>query len=146
MFAFYGEYEHSLDDKGRVVIPVRYRPAFEDGYFVTRGLERCLWIFPLPTWEAVSEKLGPSPLTLEPARQLDRQFYAGIDGRLDRQGRFLIPPPLRDHASLDAGKPVVLVGVKNRIEIWKPEFWHEVTTEMKQSGRSFAAPLGEATI
>lgn len=146
MFAFYGEYEHSLDEKGRVIVPMRYREAFRDGYFITRGLENCLWVFTLPTWEALSMKLGPSRLTLNPARQLDRQLYSGVDGKLDRQGRILIPPYLREHAALEESKPVVLAGVKNRIEIWNPGFWHNVTAEMKENGRALAESLAELGI
>jgi MraZ protein len=132
VFAFSGEYEHNLDGKGRLIVPVRFRPALEGGYFVTRGLDGCLWLFPRATWTGFSEKLQESSITREGARRLDRMLFAGTEDELDGQGRLTLPPALRAHAGLSPNGPVVVVGVKNRIELWSPGRWSEVTGEVAQ--------------
>lgn len=130
MFAFHGEYEHGLDDKGRVIIPTRCREPIRDELYLTRGLEGCLWLFPMATWRLISEGLGALQLPYREARLLERVLYSGIDGRLDKQGRLLLPPSLREHAGLAPGDPVVIVGVKNRLEIWHPDRWREETDKL----------------
>jgi MraZ protein len=142
MFAFNGEFEHNLDDKGRVIVPVRFRDALADGYFITRGLDGCLWLFPMVTWQGFSEKLTQSRITQHDARQLDRLLFSGTDGELDKQGRLNIPSSLRSHAGLDLGGPVVVLGVKNRIELWEPARWADITGQVAEDSH-FAEQLGE---
>lgn len=130
MFAFSGEFERNLDDKGRLVIPPRFRAPLEDGYFVTRGLDGCLWLFPRATWEILSTRLNESSIVKGGARRLDRLLFAGTEDELDSQMRLSLPGSLRAHAGLEASGPVVVVGVKNRIELWAPDRWATVTAEV----------------
>lgn len=129
LFSFVGEFERNLDDKSRLVIPPRFRPELEDGFFVTRGLDGCLWLFPRATWTALSAKLAKSSIVKGGARRLDRMLFAGIDGELDGQARISLPQTLRKHAGLEPNGPVIVVGVKNRIELWEPDRWATVTEE-----------------
>jgi len=123
MFAFSGEHEHNLDGKGRLIIPARFRPALDAGYFLTKGLDGCLWLFARPTWSDMSERLQQTSITQGGARRLDRMLFAGSEDTLDGQGRLLVPPSLRAHSGLVPNGPVVVVGVKNRIELWEPARW-----------------------
>lgn len=127
MFAFHGEFEHGLDDKGRVIIPVVCREPIQEKLFLTRGLERCLWLFPWDTWEFISAKLSALQLPYREARLLERALFAGTVSHLDRQGRLGLTPSLRDYAELAPGEPVVIVGVRNRLELWNPERWRQET-------------------
>lgn len=130
MSVFHGEFEHGLDEKGRIIIPLRCREPIQDELFLTRGLERCLWLFPWDTWEFISAKLGSLQLPYREARLLERALYAGTSGHLDRQGRLLLPPSLREFAELQPGEPVIIVGVKNRLELWNPHRWREETEKL----------------
>jgi MraZ protein len=141
MYTFFGESEHSLDEKGRVIIPARHRAAFKDGIFVTRGLESCLWVFTLETWHQLTEKLAATGLTHHDARQLDRLLYSGSEGKLDKQGRLLIPASLRQYAGIKDGDAAVVVGVKNRLELWNGERWSALTAQLGQEGSAFAESL-----
>jgi MraZ protein len=140
MFAFIGEFERNLDDKARLVVPPRFRAALEDGYFVTRGLDGCLWLFPQAAWEALSAKLSQSSIVKGGARRLDRMLFAGTDGELDGQARLSLPPSLRNFAALEPNGPAVVVGVKNRIEIWEPSRWAAVSAEAAEDSE-FAEEL-----
>lgn len=144
-FKFHGESDHKLDDKGRVIIPVKYREALAAGWFLTRGLDGCLWLFPIETWGRVSTELETTQLTRRDARTLDRLLYTGTEGKLDKQGRILIPQHLRDHAGLD-DKSVVIVGVKNRLELWSPARWRAVTALLADESAEFAEQLAGLAI
>jgi MraZ protein len=143
---FYGEYEHNLDDKGRVIIPMRFRDALADGLFVTRGLDGCLWLFTARVWEDVSARLAASRLNQYDARQLDRLLYSGTDAALDKQGRLLLPPSLRQHAELEPGGPVVVLGVKNRLEMWNRDRWYELASQLAAESSPFAEQVAELGI
>lgn len=123
MFAFSGEHEHNLDGKGRLIIPAKFRPALEAGYFLTKGLDGCLWLFPQETWTEIGAKLQQTSIVQGGARRLDRMLWSGSEDALDGQGRLLVPPSLRAHGNLSPNGPVVVVGVKNRIELWEPARW-----------------------
>lgn len=140
---FYGEHEHSLDEKGRLILPARYRAAFDQGFFLCRGLENCLWLFTQATWHQLTARLAASDLTNHAARQLDRLLYSGTEGPLDKQGRLLVPPSLRSFAGLAENEPVIVVGVKNRIELWNQERWNSMTADLGERGTEFAAALSE---
>ena len=121
---FMGEYNHSIDTKGRLIIPSRFRDELGDEFVVTKGLDGCLFVFPQNEWQAFEEKLKSLPLTNKSARQCARFFVAGATPcELDKQGRILLPGTLREFAGLD--KDVVLTGMLNRIEIWSKEKWIE---------------------
>lgn len=121
---FMGEYNHTVDTKGRLIIPSRFRDELGDEFVVTKGLDGCLFIFPNNEWQAFEEKLKALPLTNKSARQFARFFVAGATPcELDKQGRILLPGTLREFAGLE--KDVVLTGMLNRIEIWSKSKWNE---------------------
>ena len=121
---FMGEYNHTNDAKGRLIIPSRFRELLGEEFVLTRGLDGCLSIYPMDEWVAFEEKLRALPLTNKDARTFSRFFVAGATTcQLDRQGRILVPQTLRQFAGLD--KDVVLTGNLNRIEVWSKETWSE---------------------
>lgn len=123
---FMGEYSHNLDSKGRLIIPTKFRDELGDEFVVTKGLDGCLFVFPKEEWQVFEEKLKKLPLVKKSARKFTRFFSAGATWcTLDRQGRILIPPTLREFAGLE--KDVMLLGMLNRIEIWSKEKWIEDT-------------------
>ncbi|MCR5468599.1 MAG: division/cell wall cluster transcriptional repressor MraZ [Lachnospiraceae bacterium] len=122
-----GEFNHSIDTKGRVIIPSKFRESLGDVFVVTKGLDGCLFGYPIDEWKIIEEKFRSIPLTTKDARKFSRFFFAGAsDCELDKQGRVLLPQVLREHAGLT--KDVVVVGVLNRIEIWDKDRWNESNT------------------
>ena len=123
---FMGEYNHTIDAKGRLIIPSRFRELLGEEFVLTKGLDGCLSIYPMDEWEAFEMKLRALPLTNKNARTFSRFFVAGAAMcELDKQGRILVPQTLREFAGLD--KDVVLTGNLNRIEIWSKEKWEEAS-------------------
>ena len=121
---FMGEYSHTIDTKGRLIIPSRFREELGETFVVTKGLDGCLFVFSDDEWKAFEIKLKSLPLTNKNARQFARFFVAGATPcELDKQGRILLPATLREFAGLE--KDVVLTGMLNRIEIWSKEKWNE---------------------
>ena len=121
---FMGEYNHTIDAKGRLIVPAKFREVLGDEFVVTKGLDGCLFVYAEKEWKAFEEKLGTLPLTNKNARQFTRFFLAGAAScEVDKQGRILLPSVLREFAGLE--KDVVLVGVASRIEIWSRERWEE---------------------
>ena len=118
---FMGEYNHTIDAKGRLIIPARFRELLGEEFILTKGLDGCLSIYPMDAWEAFETKLRALPLTNKNARTFTRFFVAGATNcELDKQGRILVPQTLREFAGL-----VVLTGNLDRIEIWSKEKWSE---------------------
>ncbi len=136
---FLGEYEHAIDDKGRLTIPAKFRAGLAEGVLVTRGLDGCLFVLPPAAREALSEKVANFPLSQASARLFSRMIYSGTECKLDKQGRILIPPTLRDHANIES--EVVVIGVNSRLEIWSKERWQEMTTRMEEESGSIAEQL-----
>lgn len=125
---FLGEYSHSLDEKGRVVMPSKFRTGLDDGCVVTKGQERCIYVFPMDRWEEESSKVLKLPRTDRRARNFSRSFFASAsDQALDRQGRVQIPESLRRYAGLE--KDLTVVGVADRIEVWAADTWRTVAEE-----------------
>jgi len=125
---FLGEYSHSLDDKGRVVMPSKFRAELAAGCVVTKGQERCLYVFPEGRWEDEAARVLKLPRTDRRARNFSRSFFASAsDQMLDRSGRCQVPEPLRSYAGLT--KDVTVVGVADHIEIWDTATWSTVATE-----------------
>ena len=121
---FMGEYNHTIDAKGRLIIPSKFRELLGEEFVLTKGLDGCLSIYPMDEWNAFEEKLRALPLTNKNARTFTRFFVAGATNcELDKQGRILLPATLREFAGLE--KDVVLTGMLNRIEIWSKEKWNE---------------------
>lgn len=120
---FMGEYNHTIDAKGRVIVPAKFREKLGDEFVVTLGLDGCLFVYPEEEWMDFVTKLKQLPGNQE-ARKLQRYFMAGATTcEVDKQGRILIPTKLRAHAELE--KEIVFVGVLGKIEIWSKERWQE---------------------
>jgi MraZ protein len=118
---FMGEFDHSIDDKGRIIIPSKFREDLGNQFVITLGLDGCLFAYPDSEWKLFVDKLRTLPGTKE-ARQLQRYFMAGAAAcEMDKQGRILIPAKLRENAELE--KDIVFVGVLNKIEIWSKKRW-----------------------
>lgn len=139
---FMGEYNHTVDTKGRLIIPSKFRETLGDEFVVTKGLDGCLFVYDNTEWTAFEEKLKTLPLTNKDARQFVRFFLAGAGSvEVDKQGRILIPSNLREFAGLE--KDVVLVGVGSRIEIWSRLKWEsEAENEDMDSIAEHMSELG----
>lgn len=125
---FLGEYRHTLDPKGRVVLPAEFRAQLADGCVVTKGQERCLYVFPLSRWDEEVEKLNRLPRTNGKVRAYTRSVFAGAKQEIpDKQGRIMLPERLRDFA--DLSREAVVVGVADRIEIWNEQSWEQLSSE-----------------
>lgn len=141
---FMGEYNHSIDAKGRIIIPAKFRESLGEEFVITHGLDGCLFLYPKIEWEVFLDKLKTLPGTKE-ARQLQRYFLAGAAScELDKQGRVLIPTNLREKVALE--KDIVFVGVLNKIEIWAKDSWimnnnydnvDDIAEDMSKYGISF---------
>jgi len=124
-----GEYEHSLDDKGRLIMPAKFREDIGEKFIVTKGLDGCLFAFSLEEWKVFEQKLRALPISNKDARAFSRFFFAGaIDCELDKQGRFLISNNLRGFAELL--KDVIIIGMESRIEIWNKDKWEKCDEDM----------------
>ena len=122
-----GEYNHTIDAKGRLIIPSKFRDTLGDEFVVTKGLDGCLFVYDNKEWSAFEEKLKSLPLTNKDARQFVRFFLAGATlAEVDKQGRILVPGNLREFAGLE--KEVVLVGVASRVEIWSKARWEDTAS------------------
>ena len=123
---FMGEYNHTIDTKGRLIVPSKFREALGDTFVVTKGLDGCLFVYDNQEWNAFEEKLKSLPITNKEARQFARFFLAGAaEVEVDKQGRILVPNILRECAQIN--KEVVLIGVASRIEIWSKERFEGIT-------------------
>lgn len=140
---FMGEYNHTIDAKGRIIVPAKFRDALGEHFVVTVGLDGCLFVYPNEEWQHFVTELRNLPGNKE-ARQLQRYFMAGAaDCEVDKQGRILIPNNLREQAGLD--KDIVFVGVLSKIEIWSKERWDknsydnvdDIAERMSEFGLSF---------
>ena len=117
-----GEYEHSLDAKGRIIMPAKLRDDIGEKFVVTKGLDGCLFAFSQNEWRSFEEKLRALPVSNKNARDFSRFFFAGaMECEIDKQGRFLLSSNLREFAGLD--KEVIIVGMNSRLEIWSKERW-----------------------
>jgi MraZ protein len=142
---FFGEFEHVIDDKGRLTIPAKFREELESGVVITRGLDGCLWAYPRSEWEKLAEKISAMPSTNAAARSFTRfMFSSAFDSIPDRQGRVLIPQKLREYAGITNETSVI--GVMNRVEIWNPEKWSETVAIVEEDPDTFIAQLQESGI
>ncbi len=127
-----GEFQHSIDAKGRLIVPAKLREQLGEKFIVTRGLDGCLFGYPLSEWNQLEAKLSEMPLAKKDARTFVRFFYsAATECEIDKQGRINIPTTLREHAKLT--KACVIIGVANRIEIWDEEKWHAFSEEAEEN-------------
>ena len=134
---FIGEYEHSLDTKGRVIMPVKLRDDIGEKFIITKGLDGCLFAYSQNEWTNFEEKLKSLPLTNKNARDFVRFFLSGaVECEIDKQGRFLIPANLREYATLE--KDAVIIGVGTRIEIWNKANWKQYSSDENISADEIA--------
>ena len=139
---FMGEYNHTIDAKGRLIIPSKFRESLGEGFVITKGLDGCLFAYDNQEWNAFEEKLRALPLSRKDNRQFARFFLAGAaEVEVDKQGRILIPSNLREFAGLL--KDVVLVGVAIRVEIWSKEKWDSLQEEDDEAVEDIAERMSE---
>lgn len=137
---FLGEYKHSLDPKGRLALPAKFRAKLRKGAIITRGLDHCLFVFGRSEWEKLAEKLAALPLAQANSRAFSRLMLAGAsDVELDGQGRILVPDYLREYAGL--GKLTVIAGVMSRIEIWDEKAWARYKSRTESASDDIAEQL-----
>ncbi len=142
---FIGEFQHNLDQKGRIAIPAKFRKDFEDGLIITRGIDKCLFIFSKSEWNKLAEKLSELPLAQANSRAFARLMFSGaVDENLDNQGRILIPDYLRNYASLK--KQLVINGLFNRLEIWDKDIWQDYKNKTENSSEEIAERLSQLGI
>ena len=123
VLALLGEYEHTLDEKGRLTLPSRLRPYFEGGIVITKGVDRCLFAFPPEDWATFKANIKANADLSAKGRQLSRMFFStAFEAALDRQGRVLVPPKLASYAGLS--RDVTVAGVDDRLEIWDTDEWN----------------------
>jgi MraZ protein len=135
-----GEFQHTLDDKGRMIVPVKFREELGTAFVVTRGLDKCLFVYPRTEWEILEAKLKSLPMTRADARSFVRFFFSGAtECELDKQGRILIPTTLRDYAQLD--RDCFVLGVSNRVEIWSHSLWAAYADQAEESFADIAENL-----
>ncbi len=128
----FGEHQYSVDDKGRVIVPPSFRDFVEDGMVITRGMDGCLFVFPVASWQNIEERLTELPITDPSSRNFVRFFYSGASkAKLDSTGRISLPATLREYAKLQSN--VMVVGAPNRLEIWNDRLWHENLSAVQES-------------
>lgn len=129
---FLGEFSHTIDNKGRMTIPSRFRPNLAAGVVVTRGLDGCLALYPIDEWESLAQRVNALPITDRRARDLRRFFFGSASESVpDRQGRILIPAYLREYADID--DEVMGVGMNTYVEIWNPQTWQEMRQGVEEN-------------
>jgi len=144
-FMFIGEYQHSLDSKGRIIVPSKLRYELGDKFVLTKGLDNCLFIYTIEEWKAFEDKLKSLPLTNSNARKFIRFFFAGaVECEADKQGRINIPSNLREYASLE--KDGVFIGVSNRVELWNKNKWDGYNETEELDANELAEQMAELGI
>ena len=137
---FTGEFQHTLDAKGRVIMPSRLREGLGESFVITRGLDHCLFVYPSAEWELLEKKLSKQPFYKKDARAFNRFFFSGATKvEADKQGRVLIPQYLREYARIE--KEAMIIGVADRVEIWNEASWKEYFTEADENFEDLAEKL-----
>jgi MraZ protein len=137
---FMGEFQHSIDDKGRITIPAKFRDSLGATFVVTRGLDHCLFVYPQEEWTVLENKLKALPLMKSDARAFTRFFFSGAtECEWDKQGRVNLPANLREYAKLE--KECVVLGVSNRVEIWNRETWQQYFDQSEDAFNEIAEKL-----
>ena len=135
-----GEFQHNIDAKGRIIIPAKLREDLGSKFVITRGLDGCVFGYPLDNWEKIQEKLKQLPLAKKEARAFTRFFYsAAAEAEIDKQGRINIPTTLVNYANLE--KECLVLGVSDRIEIWSKEKWENVSSDIEESFEEIAEDM-----
>ncbi len=142
---FIGEYEHNMDPKKRLAMPSKFRTELGQTVVVTRGLDRCLFVYPMKTWRELAQKLGTMPIGDASTRSFVRLMLAGAtDVTMDKQGRVVIPDYLKSYASIE--KAVTVAGLFNRLEVWDTQRWHAYKKKAESNTDKVAQQLGELGI
>jgi MraZ protein len=142
---FIGEYKYSVDSKGRIAIPSKFRPNLAGGCVVTRGLDNCLFIYPKEEWEELAKKLASLPISKSNSRAFSRLMLAGaMDLEIDKQGRVVLPKYLREYAKLS--DKAVITGLYNRLEVWDSGRWSKYKSHAENSSSDIAEQLGELEV
>lgn len=142
---FFGEYNHTIDSKGRVSVPAKFREQLGDSFILTKGLDNCLFVYSQNEWKIMEDKLKQLPLTNRDARAFVRFFFSGAtECELDNQGRIRIPNNLREYAELE--KEAVMIGVGTRIEVWSQNLWSNYNNDENLSYDEIASKMAELGI
>ncbi len=138
---FIGEYQATLDDKGRISVPAKFRPLLKKKIVVTRGLDNSLFLYPMDEWKKLGEKLASLPIATAQTRAFSRHMLAGaMDCEIDKQGRIILPGYLKAFAKIT--KKVIIAGLYNRIEIWSDELWSVYKAQTEAASNDIAEQLG----
>ncbi len=137
---FYGEYQHSVDPKGRVIIPSKFREGLGEKFIVTKGLDSCLFAYSPDEWTSLENKLRALPFTDKDVRTFIRFFFSGAaECEVDKQGRILIPQNLREYAGLE--KDIAIIGVSSRVELWNKNTWEKYNSDENISADKIAEKM-----
>ncbi|SDC34828.1 division/cell wall cluster transcriptional repressor MraZ [Shouchella lonarensis] len=137
---FLGEYHHTIDEKGRMIVPAKFRDSLGPSFVVTRGLDHCLFIYPKVEWDKLEGQLKALPFTKKDARAFTRFFFSGAaECELDKQGRLNVPSPLREYAKLE--KDCVVIGVSTRLEVWSKSLWKDYVVQSEDALAEIAENL-----
>ncbi len=135
-----GEYQHNIDTKGRMIVPAKFREGLGESFVLTRGLDQCLFAYPMEEWTLLEEKLKTLPLTKKDARTFTRFFFSGaVECEVDKQGRINIPQTLRTYSAIE--KECIVIGVSNRVEVWSKDKWDDYVSESESSFEELAENL-----
>jgi MraZ protein len=139
---FIGEYNHNLDNKGRLAVPVKFRDDLKKGAVVTKGLDGCLFLYTMSEWKILADKLSKLPISQSNTRAFARLMLAGaMDVQIDKQGRVVLPDYLRRYAVLK--KKIIINGLYNRLEIWDENNWEKYKKITEKESGDIAEKLGE---
>ena len=142
---FIGEFSHNLDQKGRMAVPVKFRKDLASGAVITRGIDKCLFVYSKSEWEVLADKLAKLPLVQANSRAFARLMFSGaVNAELDGQGRVLVPDYLREYAGLK--KQVIVTGLFNRLEIWDKTVWQDYKNKTERDSGEIAEKLSELGI
>jgi len=137
---FLGEYQHSLDAKGRIIVPSKFREELGARFIATKGLDNCIFLYPPDEWKTIEEKLRSLPFTRADVRSFARFFFSGAsEMEMDKQGRIVLPPNLRDYAGIE--KELIVIGVGARVEIWAGDKWAQYNQTAESSYEVIAENL-----
>lgn len=137
---FMGEYQHSLDEKGRLIIPAKFREGLGEKFVITRGLDNCLFAYPIAQWKILEDKIKELPTSHADTRAFVRMFFSGaVEAEADKQGRVILTQSLREHARIE--RDVFIIGVSTKVEIWARESWEKYAGEATQSYGSIAEKI-----
>lgn len=137
---FMGEYQHSMDEKGRLIVPAKFREGLGEKFVITRGLDNCLFVYPMEQWKVLEEKIKELPTSHADTRAFVRMFFSGaVEAELDKQGRVVIPVHLREHARIE--RDLYVIGVSTKVEIWAKETWEDYSSQAQQSYEGIAEKI-----